>query len=896
MSGNGIGQGDSNFVNSYKTELRNIGVPDNELENVKQENVISIFKFFDGKDGKEDGKISDEYLSDLSFGGRINEKNLKNILKMYEEEYDNLNRPAQLGSNDPAQGTWTKAADNADYLYNEHNWTRQPEENQTGGANALKNDDKLKGINLQEVYAKDKDWKALDDRFKNIEHEMLEAIDKGADQTTISKYRNELGLLNTDKFNIEARLRTRLGIGPNQVTADDDEGVKRAKEAVIERLKQAGVTAADDDKTIAEKLSKLGGDEPAAPASSSDEPAPQPEPAAASDKPVYTYSDTNKDGKINEKDLGDNKVIKEFAKKNGLLGKKWEEKGEALNLLLKHVNPDKNVTKSLDDIKRQIIENTDMANYAEVTAALQAVTPEELFKDNLVSSEKTKNGHFISLKDGTKIAINAEDTDRKGVSVTKPDGTVEKYDKNGIKKNDEPVRSADRAQVRGDTPIQRDDSAPQSDPAAASDKPVYTYGDTNKDGKINEKDLGDNKVIKDLAKKQGLLGKKWEEKGEALNLLLKHVNPDKNVTKSLDDIKRQIIENTDMNNHAEVVAALQVVKPEELFKDNILASGTTNMPGSPFTIHLKDNTTIVIHKDRVDVGSEHYNKDGTKINEEPAQSGNGQPAGRDVPAQRTDDTPPAQPQRDGATPPSQGDGATPPPTERGTDLVERTSNGDEPTVLAEGEERQVVQPAPNGNLSFIDPDQAAYHDGRIQAVNDFLGLGNNADAAKFRSMQTKIANAAEKFKNGEKLDKYECNELGQAFWMLVYYNDPGLEPLATFKLKGEYLRDKQKQDIRPIIEDLKKNEPADKNSKEHIIWENKKNILESMKKCNSQVFKEWAPHVNWLKMILQGTLGIVDAAATNMDNKGLGATPNYMNLQTGRAVLGAIHDYQPCTN
>ncbi len=157
-------------------------------------------------------------------------------------------------------------------------------------------------------------------------------------------------------------------------------------------------------------------------------------------------------------------------------------------------------------------------------------------------------------------------------------------------------------------------------------KEEFQYGDKNNDSKITADDFDNNEALVELAEKQGWLNEDWNSNSEAVNLLLKHVNPNKDVTKTIDDIKKQVIENADMQNYSEVTSALQIASPEELFGEENIEYSTMYRDGGSIRIDLKDGTNMFQHNQmglsenergkwyilKADGTAEYYYKDGTK--------------------------------------------------------------------------------------------------------------------------------------------------------------------------------------------------------------------------------------------------------------------------------------------
>lgn len=143
--------------------------------------------------------------------------------------------------------------------------------------------------------------------------------------------------------------------------------------------------------------------------------------------------------------------------RNGWLNKDWDVAGEALNRLLGRVSADIAANSTIDDVLDAIVKNVDLNNYAEITAALTAIGNEaiskgsigpyntekrneyyqRLFKGNFENIKTFRDGGSkeIKLKDGTTIyqnfAASSPRNERGHYTVTKPDGSIEKYDDEG---------------------------------------------------------------------------------------------------------------------------------------------------------------------------------------------------------------------------------------------------------------------------------------------------------------------------------------------------------------------------------------------------------------------------------------------------------------------------------
>ena len=174
---------------------------------------------------------------------------------------------------------------------------------------------------------------------------------------------------------------------------------------------------------------------------------------------IFMHKDRDGDNIVDADDFGGNEAVIEIVQRNGWLGKAWDVVGNALNLILKHVSTDKNTTQSVEDVLHSMVTNIDLNNYSEVTAVLTAIgneatrkgsignNPEKLneyyktlFKDNFKSFDLYRDGGSkeIRLNDGTIIyqnfSIGGPINERGHFTVTKPDGTVEYYNDEGIPK------------------------------------------------------------------------------------------------------------------------------------------------------------------------------------------------------------------------------------------------------------------------------------------------------------------------------------------------------------------------------------------------------------------------------------------------------------------------------
>ncbi|MCM1004576.1 MAG: hypothetical protein NC408_09595 [Candidatus Gastranaerophilales bacterium] len=161
------------------------------------------------------------------------------------------------------------------------------------------------------------------------------------------------------------------------------------------------------------------------------------------------FKDSNNDGIINEEDFQNNKTLIGIIDRNGWLGEKWSEFGNAVNKLLKSFNAESK--EDGQEISSKIVENRDIKNGSELTLTINALrneatfeniswddfnnTVKNLFGDQLQQLDVLRDGGSlkITLKDGTKIEIDySMFSEEQGFStITKPDGSTERFDSDG---------------------------------------------------------------------------------------------------------------------------------------------------------------------------------------------------------------------------------------------------------------------------------------------------------------------------------------------------------------------------------------------------------------------------------------------------------------------------------